>query len=571
MSPDGTAQSAPDLLGQIWNILTTLTEEAMAAAQKKCMEMSFDPNRGVISLAETFINLSSARNVLADAIDQKKLIQLPITLQRELLANLTEISRALQGLTAGTDEVVNLVNTVENLNTSIWRYGLHNLSDQVLGYQKKLNQLKNLEVQLNKGIAELDSARKAAETASGAAAEIEQRRADATAATEQLKQFTEKSAELLKQITDTSTQSAALHSTIQQQEKQAGELTANIKTASNELSSLGTSINKFYSEVDQYRDKINKTTEDAAELIRASNATVEKLTADTHARVAAEIDSLQKTEASLATDLKSRIEDHSSKTNENLSALIETTNTEFAASQKETTGKLDTAIAENSKLTATLISDAQAKIVELEKNLNERSSETIEKNNEKTVALAVELGKLQDQIREQIQQATGFRLFGAFQARQNEIVKSRNRWSYAILVLVAVAAGATIWIAHEAQTYKVTDIALWIKLSLTIPLAYLITFCTVQYSRERRLEEEYAFKSAISVSLNPYRDLIRSMLEKDGALEQGKYTQFVIDSVTNVFTPPTDKVFESEKNHGVTSKTMKQISEIIGAGVKAAK
>lgn len=235
MSPDGTAQPAPDFLGQIWNILTTLTEEAMAAAQKKCTEMSFDPNRGVISLAETFINLSSARNVLEDAIDQKKLIQLPITLQRELLANLTEISRAMQGLTAGTDEVVNLASAVENLNTSIWRYGLHNLSDQVLGYQKKLNQLKNLEVQLNKGIAELDSARKAAETASGAAAEIEQRRADATAATEQLKQFSEKSAELLKQITETGTQSAALHSTIQQQEKQAGELTANIKTASNEL------------------------------------------------------------------------------------------------------------------------------------------------------------------------------------------------------------------------------------------------------------------------------------------------------------------------------------------------
>lgn len=240
-------------------------------------------------------------------------------------------------------------------------------------------------------------------------------------------------------------------------------------------------------------------------------------------------------------------------------------------SQKETTTKLDTAIAENSKLTATLISDAQAKIVELEKNLNQRSSETIEKNNEETAALTVELGKLQDQIREQIQQATGFRLFGAFQARQNEIVKSRNRWSYAILVLVAVAAGATIWIAHEAQTYKVTDIALWIKLSLTIPLAYLITFCTVQYSRERRLEEEYAFKSAISVSLNPYRDLIRSMLEKDGALEQGKYTQFVIDSVTNVFTPPTDKVFESEKHHAFPKKAIKEAAELVGTIAKAAK
>ena len=68
--------------------------------------------------------------------------------------------------------------------------------------------------------------------------------------------------------------------------------------------------------------------------------------------------------------------------------------------------------------------------------MNERSAETIDKNQKKTDELIVELAKLKDQIREQIQQATGFTLFGAFQARQNEISKSKSFWVWAIALLV---------------------------------------------------------------------------------------------------------------------------------------
>ena len=107
---------------------------------------------------------------------------------------------------------------------------------------------------------------------------------------------------------------------------------------------------------------------------------------------------------------------------------------------------------------------------------------------------------------------------------------------------------------------------------MTIPLGFAITFCAVQYGRERRLEEEYAFKASISVSLNPYRDLVLSILSKDGSVDQGKYTEFVIDSVKNVFTSPTEKVFEGQKKESaVTSKAFKQAAEVIGAGIKAAK
>src|SRR5260370_6216580 len=128
-----------DFLTRIWSICTTLTDEAMAVASVKAKELGFDPNRGLVPLPESFINLSSARSILEDAIEKQKLVHLPITVQKELLANLETISKSLQGLTGGVDEVANLTAAIEALNTSIWKYGLHNLSDQVLCYQKKLN------------------------------------------------------------------------------------------------------------------------------------------------------------------------------------------------------------------------------------------------------------------------------------------------------------------------------------------------------------------------------------------------------------------------------------------------
>lgn len=168
--------------------------------------------------------------------------------------------------------------------------------------------------------------------------------------------------------------------------------------------------------------------------------------------------------------------------------------------------------------------------------LGKRSEETIGENKRKTDELIAELATLKDQVRAQIQQATGFALFGAFQERQNQIVGSKKWWAVAIAVLVALSIVITTVIAYEAKFYNAHDFAFWIKLSLTIPLGFAITFCTIQYSRERRLEEEYAFKASISVSLTPYRELVLSILEKDATVDKGKYTDFVIDSVKNVFT-----------------------------------
>jgi hypothetical protein len=589
-SPDITKD---DLLTRIWSICTTLTEEAMAVASVKGKELGFDPNRGLVPLPESFINLSSARSIIEDAIEKQKLVHLPVTVQKELLANLETISKSLQGLTSGVDEIANLTAAIEVLNTSIWKYGLHNLSDQVLGYQKKLNQVKNQELQISKVIAQLEGARGAIEKANTAATETEQQKTSAVALLEQIKQSVASSVSLWEQVKDVGAKAGALFATIQQNEKHSGELTASIKTTNNELLALDASIRNFYTEVDEYRKKISQTSDDASKLITTSESTIKKLMEDTNAKIDEAVEALQvdsttaiegltikvneatqasETNAKIATDgLTEKIDAKLTQDEEAFSTLTSTTKASITTFRTGVEGELAEALEKLDKSSSELISDTQEKVKDLEVNFAKRSEETVEANHKKTEELIADLVKLKDQIRDQIQQATGFQLFGAFQTRQNEIARSKNFWVYAIAALVAISAAVTVWIAHEAQFYSVNNFAFWVKLSLTVPLGFAITFCTVQYGRERRLEEEYAFKSSISVSLNPYRDLVHSILEKDGQVDQSKYTEFVINSVTNVFTPPTEKVFDGDKKEGFSVKTFKQTAEIIGTAVKAAK
>ena len=133
------------MLEQIWEILTTLTEDAQSAALSKSESLNLDQNKGIVSLNESFINLTSATNLLKDAIEKRKLIQLPYSIQKIIHTQLEAISKSLISLMNGSDEIINLTQNIENLNLTIWQYRLNDLSKEVLGYNEKLNQLKQLE------------------------------------------------------------------------------------------------------------------------------------------------------------------------------------------------------------------------------------------------------------------------------------------------------------------------------------------------------------------------------------------------------------------------------------------
>src|SRR5579863_8937163 len=133
-------------INKMVTILATFSDEALAGIVKRCEELGFNPDRGIISLQESLINLKQSKAILNDAIEKKKMSQLPLTLQRNLLSDVEGISTFIVNITNGADDIPNLVSAIDKLYTDIWTYGLHKLSDQLLGYAQKMNDLKQLEL-----------------------------------------------------------------------------------------------------------------------------------------------------------------------------------------------------------------------------------------------------------------------------------------------------------------------------------------------------------------------------------------------------------------------------------------
>jgi len=174
---------------------------------------------------------------------------------------------------------------------------------------------------------------------------------------------------------------------------------------------------------------------------------------------------------------------------------------------------------------------------------SDQAQEIVDANKKTTNDLITQLQELENQIKDQIQKATGFSLFHSFQTRQGELAQSKKFWVWAIISLVIASLGVSVFVITTTKSF---DVAFYVKLSMTLPLIYAIAFCTVQYGRERKLEEEYAFKSNISISLVPYKELVEKLVKDEQAGEREKFTAFIIDAITKVYTSPTDKIFDGE-------------------------
>lgn len=439
------------MIDRMWEILTTFTEESQQAALSKCVELGLDQNRGVVSLDESFLNLNAARFTLTDAIEKNKLVQLPITVQKQMTAMLESISRCQASLLAGSDEVVNLANAIEQLNTAIWQFGLHNLSDEVLGYEAKLNQLKALELEAKNLRRSLQASLKLKKSLETLVTNVTTQHEEIIAVVSKVTAAGAKAENELVHITEEAQKATTSLTVIQQNEAAIAKQLAAANLSIAEISAHEEKITEFFGRISEYRKTITKVEEDADK------------------------------------------------------AVID--------------------------------------------------------NKEKTEGIIFTLTTLEEQIKEQLQKATGISLFHTFGTRQGLLNTSTKWWLIALTVLVIISIVLPVYVL---KTTTVMDMAFFLKLSMSLPLIYAFTFCTMQYSRERKLEEEYAFKSNISISLIPYKELVEKIVDDQQPEERQKYTAFIIDSITKVFTSPTDKIFDHDnKNKTANGDGIKQLTALI--------
>ncbi|MCU1250654.1 MAG: uncharacterized protein JWQ49_3683 [Edaphobacter sp.] len=473
---------------------------------------------------------------------------------------------------ADTDQTVNFEGAVESLNTSIWQYGLNHLSDQILGYQKKMNQLKQQEVQISTLLSLLESGKLNAETLK-ALSESAKSDMEAIAAAKGSSEENAITVAATKIKTNEDADVVANSVTsIRDAQREIDAASTQAQSSLAAIAPMQEEIETFFGAIEKYRGDIDESVATAEKFLASADEQLTKALQNNSVDISAEIerlsDSAKEMEAAQAEQITTQLDENKA----TLEELVATVTKNESARLKSAQTKSDAMIQAETERHKELSDNVQAEIAAVEAGLRKDTEEALAQSRTDIKAHIEELEQLKERVKEQVAHATGVGQFGAFNKRQRTISDNKYLWVGAIAVLVAIVVGLTYVIARDAAQGDLHSAAFWIKLSMNIPLGFLISFCTIQYNRERRLEEEYAFKASISISLTPYRELIYQILEKDGAVSDGSYTTFVIDSVRNIFSSPTEKIFDPPKRfEGISEKSLKATAELIGTAVKAAK
>jgi hypothetical protein len=149
----------------------------------------------------------------------------------------------------------------------------------------------------------------------------------------------------------------------------------------------------------------------------------------------------------------------------------------------------------------------------------------------------------------------GASLFETFNQRKKELNAPVLFWRNAVPFM---AIGTIIWILILFNNQSlITDINLWwqafaINTIKTIPAIFILLFSINQYRKERNFQEEYAFKSAVALTIDAYANRISDLSSKDN---------LIMEAVLGVYKTPIEEKQTSRRNNKTTTDMMKTMLE----------
>lgn len=222
-------------------------------------------------------------------------------------------------------------------------------------------------------------------------------------------------------------------------------------------------------------------------------------------------------------------------------------------------GSISTQLEEVKKFYGT-IETHQNEMIEVKKeadahygDLNTRCEDAVADFGKRTEEILAQNEGLQKEIRSHLEKAVGTSLFKAFDHRRTKLRTSKWIWAFIILISVAGLVGLTMWIVETLGERP--DAMFAMRVAAMLPAIYLLGFGTSQYAKERRAEEEYAFKSTISVSLRPYYDLVQRIRKEDKTAD----VPYLKSLVNEVFDNPVRRIHGKEK----TDRSEKALRSIV--------
>jgi hypothetical protein len=187
---------------------------------------------------------------------------------------------------------------------------------------------------------------------------------------------------------------------------------------------------------------------------------------------------------------------------------------------------------------------------------------------DKMLASVLEQSKTFDKqilvLNELIGKEGAIRLFNTFNDRKKDLEKPVRRWSWivigtgiiALLLIIGIFTNFFGWIPTMPMPTTIDWQFLVINSLKSTPIMIVLYFTIQQYVRERTFQEEYAFRSAIALTVQAYGDISGSKKE-----------DLIMQAVSTIYSLPSMMKDKPSRFFGSRSKiltdTMKEINETL--------
>ena len=207
----------------------------------------------------------------------------------------------------------------------------------------------------------------------------------------------------------------------------------------------------------------------------------------------------------------------------------------------------------------TNIATLEQKITENIEDYKKRFNDVITQN-ERSLELIKEADDLQKKILSQKQEVEN--LIGAaadgslgthFKERKKQI--QTNVITFIVLVIVSLIATA-VWVFIVFYGFDINNsdwIHFVINILRTSPAWFLVWWLISRYSKERKLQEEYAFKSAIAMTMREHSKLLKAT--DSGEVDNRDSQQIMLlRAMNNIYSPPDTK--QSKEGDNINPKNV---------------
>lgn len=245
---------------------------------------------------------------------------------------------------------------------------------------------------------------------------------------------------------------------------------------------------------------------------------------------------------------------------------------DFSKKISETNATI-TGYASSSQANNNNIAETSARITNLETTLNaniqqyQKNFAEIKKQNEDSLENAKEAKKIMEEIltkEADINHLLGQANDGSLGAKFHERQEKIQNYSYILIALIIAALVATsLWTFCVFKTYTVQDWMTFVmNMIRTFPAWFLVWWLIGRYTNERKLQEEYAFKAAVAMSMRNHSELLNDS-DKGNQDERATRQIMLQRALENIYKNPNSK----EKGLTISSKSindsLKQLIEFM--------